>query len=379
MDDGSLRLCIASRVIQQQPGQSPHHGGGSASTAWKTITSLNVSYVGEEWRQGGCTPTPCTPAAQTVDFQYQVANTGTITDANSPATGWVDHDPLDFTSPTPGTSTAAAVDGNAAANRTARSSTITVTVNNGQEIWLRWKDINHPNNDHGLAIDDLSVIPNGAVNNPPTITAPANPIATVTRDAAPFPVNISGSDDGGIYNWSATIGTGVSNVAVSGGQGTNTVTYTVTLIAGFTGTATFTATLTDNINTPVNQAVNITVNPPAPPAAPTGLTATAGNAHVQLAWNAVSGATSYNVKRGTTTGGPYTTINSPGTNSYDDTSAVNGTTYFYVVSAVGAGGEGANSSEASATPQAAPTALTATPGMCRTEMSRRRARSGNRS
>jgi DNA/RNA endonuclease G (NUC1)/fibronectin type 3 domain-containing protein len=202
-------------------------------------------------------------------------------------------------------------------------------------------------------------------NNPPAITPPANPIATVTQNAAPFPVSLTGSDDGGVYNWSATPGTGVSTVTVTNGQGSNTVTYTVTVTAGFTGTATFTASLTDNVNSPATQAVNITVNPPLPPPAPTGLTATAGNAHVQLGWNAVGGAASYNVKRGTAPGGPYSTINSPGTNSYDDTTAVNGTTYYYVVSAVGAGGEGANSSEASATPQAAPaapTGLTATPG-----------------
>ncbi|MCA1607668.1 MAG: hypothetical protein LC775_19875, partial [Acidobacteria bacterium] len=43
----------------------------------------------------------------------------------------------------------------------------------------------------------------------------------------------------------------------------------------------------------------------APPAAPTGLTATAGNAQVALSWTASSGATSYNVKRSTTSGGPY--------------------------------------------------------------------------
>lgn len=103
----------------------------------------------------------------------------------------------------------------------------------------------------------------------------------------------------------------------------------------------------------------------APPAAPTGLTATAGNNQVALAWNASAGATGYNVKRATVSGGPYTTIapNSAST-SFTDTTAVNGTTYYYVVSALNAAGESANSSQVSATPQApsppaAPTGLTA--------------------
>jgi len=196
-------------------------------------------------------------------------------------------------------------------------------------------------------------------NTAPAITPPANPITTVAQNAAPFTVNVSGTDDNNIFNWSATPGTGVQSVSVTGGQGTSTVTYTVTLTAGYSGTATFTATLTDNVNTPVNQAVNITVV--APPAQVTGLTAAAGTSHVQLNWTAVGGATSYNVKRSTSSG-TEATIASPATNSYDDTTAVDGTPYFYVVSAVGAGGEGANSSEVTATPIAAPTGLVATPG-----------------
>ena len=102
-----------------------------------------------------------------------------------------------------------------------------------------------------------------------------------------------------------------------------------------------------------------------PPAAPTGLTATAGNAQVVLSWNASTGATSYNVKRGTTSGGPYTTLSSPATTNYTDTGLTNGTSYYYVVSAVNTYGESANSTEASATPlavPAAPTNLTATAG-----------------
>jgi hypothetical protein len=87
-----------------------------------------------------------------------------------------------------------------------------------------------------------------------------------------------------------------------------------------------------------------------PPAAPTGLAATAGNMQVALTWSASSGATSYNVKRGTANGGPYPTVVPATTTSYTDTTVTNGTTYYYVVSAVNSGGESANSSQVSATP-----------------------------
>jgi endonuclease G, mitochondrial len=101
-----------------------------------------------------------------------------------------------------------------------------------------------------------------ATNNPPSITAPANPITSVAQNAAPFTVNLTGSDDGAVYNWSATPGTGVATVSVTGGQGTATATFTVTLQTGFNGTATFTASLSDNVNPAVTQAVNIAVVPP---------------------------------------------------------------------------------------------------------------------
>jgi fibronectin type 3 domain-containing protein len=103
-----------------------------------------------------------------------------------------------------------------------------------------------------------------------------------------------------------------------------------------------------------------------PPATPTGLRATAGNQQVMLSWNASSGATSYNVQRSTTSGGSYTTIASPVTTTYTDTGLTNGTTYYYVVSAVNTAGQSANSTQVSATPKSAPppvpTGLIATAG-----------------
>jgi fibronectin type 3 domain-containing protein len=111
-----------------------------------------------------------------------------------------------------------------------------------------------------------------------------------------------------------------------------------------------------------NEASATEISNPATPATPV---ATAGNAQVALTWTAVTGAVTYNVKRATTTGGPYTTVGSPTANSYTDTGLTNGTTYFYVVSAVNANGESANSAQVSAVPAAPvvspPTGLTAVP------------------
>ncbi len=93
-----------------------------------------------------------------------------------------------------------------------------------------------------------------------------------------------------------------------------------------------------------------------PPAAPTGLTATAGDAVVNLDWadNTEPDLASYSVYRSTTSGSGYTQIASGLTASaYSDTSVANGTTYYYVVTAVDtSGNESGYSNEASATPQA---------------------------
>jgi len=101
----------------------------------------------------------------------------------------------------------------------------------------------------------------------------------------------------------------------------------------------------------------------APPV-PSGLTATAGNAQVHLAWNPSAGATSYNVYRSTSPGTEGTiAYSSPSTNSYTDTGVTNGTTYYYKVSAANANGQSVQSSEVSAKPNvppAAPSNLTAT-------------------
>jgi cellulose 1,4-beta-cellobiosidase len=91
------------------------------------------------------------------------------------------------------------------------------------------------------------------------------------------------------------------------------------------------------------------------------VTATGGNASVLVSWNVVSGATGYNVMRSLTSGSGFATVASgvSGT-SYTDTGLTNGTTAYYLVTALNGLAESSNSAQTSAEPIAPPANLTAT-------------------
>ena len=84
--------------------------------------------------------------------------------------------------------------------------------------------------------------------------------------------------------------------------------------------------------------------------APTNLTASATNLQINLKWNSVTGATNYNLKRGTLSGSYPTVFSGLTAAKYADANVTNAVAYYYVVSAVGAGGESTNSLPASAIP-----------------------------
>lgn len=89
------------------------------------------------------------------------------------------------------------------------------------------------------------------------------------------------------------------------------------------------------------------------PDAPTGLTVTS-NAPITLSWNSVSGATSYNVYRGTISGGLSTktrVASNINATTYTDMSTQVGTTYFYQVTAEDSDGVSDASNEVNATSQ----------------------------
>jgi hypothetical protein len=149
--------------------------------------------------------------------------------------------------------------------------------------------------------------------------------------------------------------TGVSAAFSSALPGTFTVGLRVTDADGDSGTA----------------MAGVTVNDTAP-AQPVGLSAVAGNGQVVLDWTDNGEAdlagyrvqrsqgeadlAGYRVQRSQVPGGPYSEIAGLlAASGYIDTAALNGTTYYYVVSAEDTAGNGSvPSAEASATPLAGP-------------------------
>ena len=117
--------------------------------------NIGISFRGEQWRQGGNTN------SQVIDyFSYATSSTAFTAplSANPADSAYTHVSALDFTSPNPGTTNAAAIDGNASGNYTPISGSISVTLSAGDEIMLRWSDINDTGNDHGGGIDNLSII-----------------------------------------------------------------------------------------------------------------------------------------------------------------------------------------------------------------------------
>src|SRR5580700_2852623 len=160
-------------------------------------------------------------------------------------------------------------------------------------------------------------------------------------------------------------GSRVFNVAINGTQVLSNFDIwsaaggqNIALAKSFTATAssagTITIVFTSVVNNSMINGIEISTSGPAtPPAAPTGLAATAGNNQVALSWTQVNGATGYDVYRGTTSGGE--TLLAAGTNihsnTFTDSTAANGTQYFYYVTALNGTLQSGKSNEVSATPQ----------------------------
>ncbi len=116
------------------------------------IGVLQIAFTGEQWRSGDTANVP-----DSLTFEYSL----NATSLNDAAATWVAVSALDFTGPIT-TAAAGALDGNAAANRTAKLFGIdNLTIPNGNTFFIRWRSNNIAGTDDSLGIDDFSLTPFG--------------------------------------------------------------------------------------------------------------------------------------------------------------------------------------------------------------------------
>lgn len=197
------------------------------------------------------------------------------------------------------------------------------------------------------------------------------PYSNIVSATPLAPASLTASVSGGfvVLSWgNVTAATGyIVEKSTDGGTTWSTLTTTNSATLTYTDTAVSAGQTYSYRVTPTLSGGQYDPSSPQtvmlPPSAPTNLAATGGAAQVGLTWTGVTGATSYNLYRGTSAGGEAAIavqIGLTGT-SYTDPSLTNGQAYFYTLTAVNAGGESGKSSEASATPVAGLSGLSVYP------------------
>ena len=128
-----------------------------------TITALDIAYTGKVWRVGSSAA-----AVDTLSFGYVVLTAPANIRALRDRTKYLgdfrvrNATQLDFVTPTSmsakidGT-VAAKIDGDNEANQTRLSATLSVTIQPGEVVLLRWTDLDEGGADQALAIDDVVV------------------------------------------------------------------------------------------------------------------------------------------------------------------------------------------------------------------------------
>ncbi len=195
------------------------------NTSGITLTSLIISYTGEQWRNGGNTN------ANKLEFSYTISTTPlTSVSINPTDSSYVKVANLDFSSPVVG-ATASALDGNLAANKTAISYTITgLSIPNGSEIMIRWFDADDVGSDHGIGIDDLTVTAGNSTVTTPTIAiTPSSLSGFSTTEGSPSTnksYSVTGNNLTDNIVITAPTGYAISTNATTGFASTLTLTQT---------------------------------------------------------------------------------------------------------------------------------------------------------
>lgn len=150
------------------------------------------------------------------------------------------------------------------------------------------------------------------------------------------------------------------NVGASATPGAQTTDYGQHAVGSFTASGnsqeiTMAANGFGNVH--FNAIIITAAGPPPPPEVPTNLTAAPADSRIVLDWddNAQFSFSHFIVKRSSASGGPYTSVATNAASTFTDSGLVNGTAYFYVVTAVNVDGvESAPSDEVTAIPSPPP-------------------------
>ncbi len=144
----------------------PRFGVGFRNNTGSTVSTIDLSGVMEQWRSG----TLATTTERTI-FEYSLNASG----INDGGANWVALSSMDLVEKLLTTTTAAAVNGNLAANQTPISgSIINLSLANGSDIWIRWSDSDASGSDGLYAIDNFSI----------TFQASSTPITAPTDQAS---------------------------------------------------------------------------------------------------------------------------------------------------------------------------------------------------
>lgn len=197
---------------------------------------------------------------------------------------------------------------------------------------------------------DVSASDNSGVN---FVNSHSSGATSVTTYADQVVIGYVGS--GGTESPVFVAGAGYGNLTSQQGHDAFTYSAMEDKIVAATAAQTATFTSTGFVRSQTLVATFKDTGGAVAPSAPTNLSATAGNTNVSLNWTAPTGATSYTVKRALSAGGVYSNVGSPTTNSFLNTGLVNGTTYYYKVSATNFVGTSSDSSVVSAIPSETPT------------------------
>ncbi|MDP2388471.1 MAG: gliding motility-associated C-terminal domain-containing protein [Bacteroidota bacterium] len=155
------------------------HGVQLQNNTGAIVTSMNIDYVGEQWRNSGA------GNVNTITLWYKVSASAITALTPNTNTGWTQITGIDFSSPI-NSGAAGALDGDLAANRTALTGSISgVNVPDGSFIMIKWEDPDHTGTDHGLGIDDVSITWNTtAPCTPPSTQASVFASSSITNSSA---------------------------------------------------------------------------------------------------------------------------------------------------------------------------------------------------